>query len=193
MDDKKKERLLRLIIIAIAVIIGIGAIVLLVQAVQAIFFPVIGVAVVVWFVFGDHIAANWRANKQRQALEQQQRQQQQEVMQEEWYYRLLREVVKIVVEIMLGREVAEDLLIYRGPYIYGDDYFYYRWPTEIEILKAERWKELKSRLQRRLAQFLGILLAYIIDNDIVDIKPGHDGEILILIRKSIIMSIITAR
>lgn len=180
MDEQKKDRLLRLIIIAIAVLIGIGAIVLLVQAVQAVFFPVLGAVVVIWCVFGDKIADNWRANKQRQALEQQQRQQQYEAQVQGMYYHILRAVVQPMVESMIGKSVPEELLIYRGEPIYGNEWLYYRWPVEIHSVPNET--EVRGKIGRRLSQETGVRYAELMRQECISIRPGHDGEILILVK-----------
>ena len=184
MDEQKKNRLLKIIIIFVAALIGIGALVLLVKTVQAIFFPVLGAVVVIWFVFGDRIAANWRANKQRQVLEQQQRQQQYEAQVQGMYYHTLRAVVLPMVESMIGKSVPEELLVYRGDSIYGNEWLYYRWPVEIHSAPNEQ--EVRGKIGRRLSQETGVRYAELMRQECISIRPGHDGEILILVKLPVV-------
>lgn len=153
MDDDKKKKIIKWVCIGLAVIAVIGGLVLLAQALRVIIVPFIGIAIVVWLLFGDSFAENWRYNKQRQALEAQRL----AVENEQRYYEIMREIILRVLKEMLGIDVYEDLLRYDGPYIYGPGaygpIYYYELPADYFFNMTEmKKKELRQRIKRKIAK-----------------------------------------
>lgn len=178
--DNDKKKITKWICIGLLIIAGIGVLALLVQVIRAFIVPVIGIIIVIWLIFGDALAENWRINKQRQALDEQRL----AVENEQRYYKILREIVWQVLREMLGIDVYEDLLRYDGPYIYGPGaygpVYYYEIPGDIVSRMTRLQKEeFRRRLQRKIAKKYHMSLGIV--RDCIAYATGPGGMYLVLI------------
>ena len=186
MDDKKKK-LIKWICIGLLIIAGIGGLFLLLQVLQVIAVPVIGIVIIIWLFFGDALAENWRVNKQRQVLEEQRL----AVENEQRYYEIMRDVVLCALQEMLGINIYEGLLRYDGPYIYGPGacgpIYYYELPFDyLSKMTSLKKKELKQRIERKLSKKYHAQLNTAKDCVAYTIGPGGAYLVLICLDASVL-------